>query len=160
MAAIESVNSVVSAAGTTVINNKTTQELGKYEFFKILAAELQNQDPSNPMDNKDFIAQLAQFSTLEQMQNMSAVFSDLNVDVKSFLEQQTRASDSLLLMQSASLIGKNAVAQVDDTNIEGRVDSIIIKDSIPYAIIDAMTVPLNSITKIYSEHVEPGVIKT
>ena len=148
MAAIGSVNSVVSAASTTDVNNKNTQELGKYEFLKILAAELQNQDPSNPTDNKDFIAQLAQFSTLEQMQNMSAVFGDLNVDVKSFLEQQTRASDSLLLMQSASLIGKNAVAQVDDTNIEGRVDSIIIKDSIPYAIIDTMTVPLNSITKI------------
>lgn len=51
--------------------------LGKDEFLKILMVQLQNQDPMNPMEDKDFIAQMAQFITLEQMTNMAANFEKL-----------------------------------------------------------------------------------
>ncbi|CAM3739906.1 flagellar hook assembly protein FlgD [Mesobacillus thioparans] len=44
--------------------------LGKDDFLKILMTQLQNQDPMNPMQDKDFIAQMATFSTLEQITNM------------------------------------------------------------------------------------------
>ncbi|KAB2337513.1 flagellar hook assembly protein FlgD [Cytobacillus depressus] len=44
--------------------------LGKDDFLKILMVQLQNQDPMNPMQDKDFIAQMATFSTLEQITNM------------------------------------------------------------------------------------------
>lgn len=46
-------------------------ELGKDEFLKILMAQLQYQDPLNPMDDREFIAQMTTFSSLEQMMNMS-----------------------------------------------------------------------------------------
>ncbi|MFS0782298.1 flagellar hook assembly protein FlgD [Bacillus sp. 1P06AnD] len=51
-----------------------SNELGKDAFMKILLTQLQNQDINNTMDDKDFIAQLAQFSSLEQMTNMSSNF--------------------------------------------------------------------------------------
>ncbi|WP_456271542.1 flagellar hook assembly protein FlgD [Bacillus sp. AK031] len=44
--------------------------LGKDDFMKILMTQLQNQDPLNPMQDKDFIAQMATFSTLEQITNL------------------------------------------------------------------------------------------
>lgn len=50
---------------------RPSSELGKDEFLKILMAQLQNQDPLNPLDDKDFIAQMATFSSLEQLMNMS-----------------------------------------------------------------------------------------
>lgn len=46
--------------------------LGKDEFIKILMTQLQNQDPLNPMEDKDFIAQMATFSQLEQTMNMAS----------------------------------------------------------------------------------------
>ncbi|CDO02230.1 flagellar basal body rod modification protein [Oceanobacillus picturae] len=51
--------------------------LGKDEFLKILMAQLQNQDPSNPMDDKQFISQMAQFSSLEQTMNMAKSIDSL-----------------------------------------------------------------------------------
>lgn len=52
-------------------SRRPSSELGKDEFLKILMAQLQNQDPLNPLDDKDFIAQMATFSSLEQLMNMS-----------------------------------------------------------------------------------------
>jgi flagellar basal-body rod modification protein FlgD len=51
---------------------KAGGEMGKDEFLRMLVTEMKNQDPLNPVDNKEMIAQLAQFSSLEQMKNVSA----------------------------------------------------------------------------------------
>ena len=47
------------------------QELDKEAFLRLLVTQLANQDPTNPMDDRDFMAQMAQFSALEQMVNMT-----------------------------------------------------------------------------------------
>lgn len=52
-------------------------ELGKDEFMKILMTQLQNQDPTDPMDDKEFISQMATFSSLEQMMNMASSIDTL-----------------------------------------------------------------------------------
>jgi flagellar basal-body rod modification protein FlgD len=104
--------------------------MSKNEFLKILAAQLQNQDPSNPTSNTEFVAQLAQFSSLEQMQNIAETINSMSI------------------VQSAGLIGKTAVAEVDGTNVTGTVESILIQNSIPYAVIGSNYVPVSSITQI------------
>ncbi|SHR14743.1 flagellar basal body rod modification protein [Mycobacteroides abscessus subsp. abscessus] len=64
-------------------NYQTTQRstgsdtLGKDDFLKILMTQLQNQDPLNPMQDKDFIAQMATFTSLEQMTNMNKSITSL-----------------------------------------------------------------------------------
>jgi len=128
MTATTAVNS--TAPATTSNKKATSNTLGKNEFFKILAAQLQNQDPTSPASNTEFIAQLAQFSSLEQLQTIASSISSMSV------------------MQSAGLIGKTAVVESDGTSITGKVESILIQDSVPYAVIDGKNVPVSSITQI------------
>ncbi|QDQ01735.1 flagellar hook assembly protein FlgD [Lysinibacillus fusiformis] len=70
-------------------------ELGKDAFLQLLITQLQHQDPTNPMDDRDFIAQMAQFSSLEQMQNMTKAIQSLLLS-----QQQTQ------LMNYTTFVGK------------------------------------------------------
>jgi flagellar basal-body rod modification protein FlgD len=70
-----------------------TNELGKDDFLKLLITQLRYQDPMNPKEDKEFIAQMAQFTSLEQMQNMSQSFAGL---------------------QGAGMLGKTVSADVKD----------------------------------------------
>ncbi len=61
-------------------NNNTgpNQKLDKDAFLKLLVTQLRHQDPLNPIEDKEFISQMAQFSSLEQMQNMGKTMTDTN----------------------------------------------------------------------------------
>lgn len=86
--------------------------LGKDEFLKILIAQLQHQDPLNPMDDREFIAQMAQFSSLEQMMNMSKT-------LESFVASQQDGR----MVQYTHLIGKQ-VEWLKPSDEEGGKPSV------------------------------------
>ncbi|PWA13508.1 flagellar hook assembly protein FlgD [Pueribacillus theae] len=92
---------------------KTTgnSSLGKDEFMKILITQLQNQDPLNPMEDREFIAQMASFSSLEQMMNMTKMF-------EGFIATQTNG----LIVQNSQMIGKEVkyitYQGIDDEEME------------------------------------------
>ena len=73
-----STGSALTSEQLAAASSAVTNELGKDAFLKLLIAELSNQDPLNPMDDREFIAQMAQFSTLEQMTNMTKALEGLS----------------------------------------------------------------------------------
>jgi flagellar basal-body rod modification protein FlgD len=83
--------------------------LGKDDFMKILITQLQNQDPTSPMQDREFIAQMASFSSLEQMTNM-------NKTMQQFLTFQTESS----LLQQSQLIGKQVTYETETTSPDGN----------------------------------------
>jgi len=70
----------------TNIGANKKNDLDKDAFLRLLTTQLANQDPLNPMEDREFIAQLAQFSSLEQMQNLNKSVSNLNDELFESLE--------------------------------------------------------------------------
>ena len=79
---------------------KANDDLGKETFLQLLVTQLQNQDPLNPQENGEFIAQLAQFSSLEQMTNVYEALEELGKTVGNI-------DTSVLVGQLSGMIGKS-----------------------------------------------------
>ncbi|HHY23636.1 MAG TPA: hypothetical protein GX527_05275 [Clostridiaceae bacterium] len=111
-------------------------ELGKEDFLNLLVTQLKHQDPLNPIEDKEFIAQMAQFSSLEQMFNLNSNISS---------------------MKAFNLIGKKATAEiVDDATgvlktITGEVEKVKLNGSKSYIIINDIDIPVDKITDIETE---------
>ena len=119
-----------TTAGT---GTRNTGELGKDDFLNLLVTQLKYQDPLNPTDDKEFIGQMAQFSSLEQMQNLNTSFTA----TKAF-----------------TLIGKNVTAYVEDetsnsvTEVNGDVTSIRLISGKYYAVVNGTDVLVDDIVDI------------
>lgn len=104
-------SAVNSAAASDVLSQyqiqqenqaKGNSELGKDAFMKLMLAQMKHQDPMDPQENGDFVAQLAQFSSLEEMQNLSGTVQDV--------AGQFRSSQAL---QASAMVGKSVLAPSD-----------------------------------------------
>jgi flagellar basal-body rod modification protein FlgD len=72
-----STTAVTSTTPTATAPTNPLGALGKDDFLRLLVTQLQHQDPMNPMDDKDFMGQMAQFSTLEQTTNTATAMQQL-----------------------------------------------------------------------------------
>ncbi len=68
------------------VENAPNNDLDKMAFLRLLTTQLANQDPLNPMEDREFIAQLAQFSALEQMQNLNKTVENLGTEILTSME--------------------------------------------------------------------------
>lgn len=109
-------------------------ELGKDDFLKILITQMSNQDPTSPLENTEFIAQMAQFSSLEQMTNMSQNFEKLSVMMHS--------------SEAASMLGKNVELDLGDTTTSGLVEAVS-RGASPQVKVGGMYYDMNKIKTVY-----------
>lgn len=107
-------------ATTAPISEVASQELGRDAFLQLLVLELQNQDPLEPVGNSEMIAQLAQFSALEQSEKLNSNFELLagNIDQLNFISAQGLLGK---YVEGVNQAGQVAVGQVDSVYLDGSI---------------------------------------
>jgi flagellar basal-body rod modification protein FlgD len=130
---------ITNVSQNTSIYNKgksyeAKSSLGKDDFLKILTTQLSNQDPSNPLQDQDFIAQMATFSTLEQMTNLNSSFQQFA---------------GLQMNQYASSIGKEiSWTKTDGSSSTGTVKGISTQDGKYFYLVGDEKIPMENVTQI------------
>ncbi|MCX7025544.1 MAG: flagellar hook assembly protein FlgD [Spirochaetes bacterium] len=140
------INTRMAGADLAVLNfevdaaNKALNEgkgikasLGKDDFLKILVTQLQNQDPTAPMEDREFIGQMAQFSSLEQITNMSQNFSKL--------------SGLLNSSEAQGLLGRT-VEIVDGQSVTNGVVTQIVRGDSPLVLVEGRFYDLDQVSKV------------
>jgi flagellar basal-body rod modification protein FlgD len=107
--------SAASAVGASQPSQSSS--LGMEDFLKILTAQLNNQDPLKPVDNAEFIAQIAQFASLEQSRQ-------LNEKIDTLISSQSAT-------QSVGLLGKTVDVTASGTTLTGRVTALALSSGQP-----------------------------
>ena len=102
------IDGIIGSSNSGSLQTLTSSTMGKDDFLKMMIAQLQHQDPLNPLDGTDFTAQLAQFSSLEQLSNMNTQLETLGL-----------YQSSLNNAQSISLIGKEITTKGNIIKVDG-----------------------------------------
>lgn len=129
----KTIQQIIDETSKSTSNRNTTGELGKDDFLNLLVTQLRYQDPLNPTDDKEFMGQMAQFSALEQMQNLNTSFSA----TKAF-----------------NMIGMHVTASIDDSTtnetkeVTGDVTDVKITSGKVFLVINGEDVPIDSVTNV------------
>ena len=123
------------ASSGTQTERTIKTELGKDDFLKLLIAQLTNQDPMDPLKDKDFIAQMAQFSALEQQTNMAKGIETLT---------------KLSLSSAVGYVGRTVGYTGEDGSAKaGTVQYVEFKDSkVVLQLADGTSLPLEQVEQV------------
>jgi flagellar basal-body rod modification protein FlgD len=115
---------------------KPQQNLGKDDFLKLLITQLSYQDPTAPVEDKEFIAQMAQFSSLEQMTSMAADFAKLSAMIT-----ETGASSAL---------GKGVELVDGERVVQGTIKAVT-RGEIPQVLVNGAYYNWDQVKKVFEE---------
>ena len=113
-----------------------SHELGKDDFLKILITQMTNQDPTSPLENTEFVAQMAQFSSLEQMTNMAQNFEKL--------------SSLMNTSEAQSTLGKTVEIDLGDTTTKGVVEATT-RGNHPQVKVNGMYYDMDKVLSVYNQ---------
>ena len=111
--------STSTVTGNTGSSRNVKKELGKDDFLLLLTTQLRFQDPLNPMDNTQFIAQLAQFQSLEANNNIGKSIDNLNTSFKESLDSQKQSANMMAGSAAIALIGKTVRMEMKNLAWDG-----------------------------------------
>ncbi len=115
------------------------QTLGKEDFLKLLTTQLRYQDPINPVEDQEFVAQLAQFSSLEQMQNLNSTMG-----------QMMKAQQQLTALgQAMNMLGRDVELLTGEGEaLSGRVEGVRFEEDWPLLQVDGQLYDFTEVVSI------------
>jgi flagellar basal-body rod modification protein FlgD len=118
--------------GVTMKANKQT--LNQDDFLRLLTVQLQNQDPLKPMEDAQFMGQMAQFASLEQTKELTSTVNAL--------------STALGFSSAQQFLGKNVTVDSDGVDVSGTVSGVVMEDGLPKVLVNDKTYGTNLITSV------------
>lgn len=148
-----SVTTGTTSSSSSSSTSGSSSTLDKNAFLQLLCTEMKYQDPLSPMDNTEYISQMATFSSLEQMQN-------LNTTVTSLADSLSSALSSIYFQQAVNNVGKTAT-YLDSSNktVSGTIDSVVMSSGSLYYVIDGVQVSADSITALGAQKEESEILE-
>lgn len=141
-------STATKAASSTGAKESSVNTLDRDAFLQLLVTQMQYQDPLEPVDNSEMIAQLAQFSALEQMTSLNESFEDLSER----MEYLVGNVDQLNFISAQGLLGRYVKGiNLSGKIVEGWVDSVTLEGSIVVLSIDDDYVPMTGVIGVWSE---------
>lgn len=118
--------------GITIKSNK--QSLTQEDFLKLLTVQLQNQDPLKPMEDAQFMGQMAQFASLEQTKELNATVTSL--------------SSSLGFTSAQQFLGKNVTINDGGTDVNGTVSGVMMVSGAPQILVNGKAYTTDKVTAV------------
>lgn len=137
---LASLGGTTSTANTAATTEKKEQSLGQAEFLELMIAQLKNQDPFNPVENEQFVAQMAQFSTVAGISEMNTSLKDISAG----FDQGRIATATGYVGKSVLVPGSTARAD-DDGAISGTIDVPSAVSNLALTVIDETGKPVRRI---------------
>ena len=109
-------------AADSLVTAKSNSQMNDQDFLQLFVAEMQNQDPTSPMDDSQMMTQMAQLQSLESSTNMQKAIDDLSASYKTSLTAQQNVVTSMTNATAVSLIGKEVRVQQKDLTYSGLAD--------------------------------------
>jgi len=128
-----------ASAASSLVGAPQTQTpatLGKEDFLRILVTQLTHQDPTQPMENREFIGQMAQFSSLEQMTNLN--------------REMSRMAGMLARTQAFGLLGRTVEVQDGDSVQAGQVTQVTGAET-PQVLVDGRYFDFTSVLRVIQD---------
>jgi flagellar basal-body rod modification protein FlgD len=122
---------------------KPQQSLGKDDFLKLLITQLAHQDPTAPMQDKEFIAQMAQFSSLEQMTGMNTQMTGMAADF-------AKLASMLSGGEAYSALGKNVELLDGEQLVQGTVKAVTRGEN-PQVLVNGAYYNWNQVHKVFED---------
>jgi flagellar basal-body rod modification protein FlgD len=135
MATTDAITNAASKTGPSQSTRDRMQELDVEQFLKLMIAELQNQDPLNPMDNAQMIQQMGEIRSIAATDKLSTTLETVQL--------------GQALASASSLIGKNISGLSDKSpQVNGKVDRVSVVDGVPKLHVGSDVVSLSNIREI------------
>jgi flagellar basal-body rod modification protein FlgD len=134
--------SAVNNSGQSMSNDPSTisrtlnKELDRNAFLTLLITQMQSQDPMKPMEDREFIAELAQFSALEQQQNTTTALDSL--------------ATAMQMSAATGFIGHTVTAENPATGVEtvGKVQAVTVENGAPKLVIGTYTLEPGWVSRV------------
>lgn len=125
-------NGVVDQTSSTVTKSVPGGTLDKNAFLQLLVCQMKNQDPLQPNTDTEYVAQLATFSQLEQLQNLNST--------------NTQSQAFGLIGKTVTMTAINSSG--NNTTIEGKVESATISNGVAYLVVNGSSYPINQLVSV------------